>query len=50
MDDLAVLDASGIVKTFGAVRALTDANLRVGEGEVVALMARMGRGNRPSSR
>ena len=44
MDDLAVLDASGIVKNFGAVRALTDANLRVGEGEVVALMGANGAG------
>ena len=39
-----LLDASGIAKSFGAVRALTDASLRVGEGEVVALMGANGAG------
>ncbi len=44
MSDTAVLDASGIAKSFGAVRALTDAHLRVGVGEVVALMGANGAG------
>ena len=44
MNDTALLDASGVAKSFGAVRALTDAHLRVGEGEVVALMGANGAG------
>ena len=39
-----VLDASGVAKSFGAVRALVDASLRVGKGEVVALMGANGAG------
>ncbi|WP_170579861.1 sugar ABC transporter ATP-binding protein [Ruegeria arenilitoris] len=39
-----LLDASGVAKSFGAVRALTDASLRVSEGEVVALMGANGAG------
>lgn len=44
MTDTAVLDASGIAKSFGAVHALTDASLRVDAGEVVALMGANGAG------
>ncbi|WP_298849083.1 sugar ABC transporter ATP-binding protein [uncultured Ruegeria sp.] len=44
MNDIAALDASGISKSFGAVRALTDAHLRVAAGEVVALMGANGAG------
>ena len=44
MSDIALLDASGVAKSFGAVRALTDAHLRVAEGEVVALMGANGAG------
>lgn len=40
----ALLDATGVAKSFGAVRALTDASLRVGPGEVVALMGANGAG------
>lgn len=39
-----LLDASGIAKSFGAVRALTDARLTVDQGEVVALMGANGAG------
>lgn len=39
-----VLNASGISKSFGAVKALTDANLHVAAGEVVALMGANGAG------
>jgi ribose transport system ATP-binding protein len=39
-----LLDASGVAKSFGAVRALTDASLRVSEGEIVALMGANGAG------
>lgn len=39
-----LLDASGVAKSFGAVRALTDASLRVARGEVVALMGANGAG------
>lgn len=44
MTDLPLLDASGIAKSFGAVRALTDARLTVDRGEVVALMGANGAG------
>ncbi len=44
MTETALLDASEIAKSFGAVRALTDARLRVREGEVVALMGANGAG------
>lgn len=44
MNDSTVLDATGITKSFGAVRALTDASLRVGAGEIVALMGANGAG------
>lgn len=44
MTDIPLLDASGIAKSFGAVRALTDARLRVGAGEIVALMGANGAG------
>jgi ribose transport system ATP-binding protein len=40
----ALLDASGVAKSFGAVRALTDASLQVASGEVVALMGANGAG------
>ena len=39
-----VLDAVGVSKQFGAVTALRDASLRVGRGEVVALMGANGAG------
>ena len=39
-----LLDASGIAKSFGSVHALTDANLKVRAGEVVALMGANGAG------
>lgn len=39
-----LLDAQGIVKNFGAVRALTGASLTVHAGEVVALMGANGAG------
>ena len=38
------LDAIGVSKHFGAVTALRDASLRVGRGEVVALMGANGAG------
>lgn len=44
MSNSALLDASGVAKSFGAVRALEDAELRVDEGEVVALMGANGAG------
>jgi len=44
MSDTALLDASGVAKSFGAVRALTDASLHVARGEVVALMGANGAG------
>lgn len=44
MKESAVLEASAVAKSFGAVRALTDASLRVGAGEVVALMGANGAG------
>ncbi len=40
----ALLDATGVAKSFGAVRALTDARLHVSSGEVVALMGANGAG------
>lgn len=40
----ALLDATGVAKSFGAVRALTDASLQVAPGEVVALMGANGAG------
>jgi len=40
----AVLDAQGIAKRFGAVVALKGADLRVGKGEIVALMGANGAG------
>jgi ribose transport system ATP-binding protein len=39
-----VLDAAGIARRFGAVQALRDASLRVGKGEIVALMGANGAG------
>lgn len=39
-----LLDATGVAKSFGAVRALTDASLQVAPGEVVALMGANGAG------
>ena len=39
-----LLDASGVAKSFGAVRALVDASLTVARGEVVALMGANGAG------
>ncbi|MEO0384887.1 MAG: sugar ABC transporter ATP-binding protein [Pseudomonadota bacterium] len=44
MTDKALLDATGVAKSFGAVRALTDASLHVGRGQVVALMGANGAG------
>lgn len=44
MNDFRLLDASGIAKSFGAVRALTDAQLTVHRGEIVALMGANGAG------
>ncbi|MDJ1006230.1 MAG: sugar ABC transporter ATP-binding protein [Paracoccaceae bacterium] len=44
MTDTSLLDASGIAKSFGAVRALTEARLTVDRGEVVALMGANGAG------
>ena len=43
-EDIPTLDASGVAKRFGAVTALSDASLRVGKGEVVALMGANGAG------
>ena len=43
-DNAPLLDASGVSKSFGAVRALTDANLQVSPGEIVALMGANGAG------
>ena len=39
-----ILDASGVSKMFGPVAALRDASLRVGRGEIVALMGANGAG------
>lgn len=39
-----ILDAVGVSKFFGAVRALENASLRVGRGEIVALMGANGAG------
>lgn len=44
MPDTPLLDAAGVAKSFGAVKALTDARLTVGKGEVVALMGANGAG------
>ncbi|MFA3916756.1 sugar ABC transporter ATP-binding protein [Ruegeria hyattellae] len=44
MSDTALLDTSGVAKSFGAVRALTNAHLRVEKGEIVALMGANGAG------
>ncbi len=44
MSSFALLDASGVAKSFGAVRALEDAELRVDHGEIVALMGANGAG------
>jgi len=44
MTDTPLLDATGVAKSFGAVRALIDARLTVGRGEVVALMGANGAG------
>lgn len=44
MSGTQLLDATGISKTFGAVRALTDASLALSEGEIVALMGANGAG------
>ncbi len=43
-EEEALLDARGVEKSFGAVRALTDARLTVRAGEVVALMGANGAG------
>ncbi len=40
----AVLDATGVAKRFGAVQALKNASLKVGAGQVVALMGANGAG------
>ncbi|MEM7566820.1 MAG: sugar ABC transporter ATP-binding protein [Pseudomonadota bacterium] len=44
MTNESVLDATGIAKSYGAVRALTDASLTLRAGEVVALMGANGAG------
>lgn len=42
--DTPILDAQGVSRRFGAVQALRDASLRVGRGEIVALMGANGAG------
>jgi ribose transport system ATP-binding protein len=42
--DTPILDATDVSKRFGAVAALRDASLRVGKGEIVALMGANGAG------
>ena len=44
MSDIPLLDASGVTKSFGAVKALTDAKLTLSKGQVVALMGANGAG------
>lgn len=44
MSDTPLLDASGVAKSFGAVKALTDAKLTLSKGQVVALMGANGAG------
>jgi len=44
MNHTALLDAFDVAKSFGAVRALTNAHLKVAEGEVIALMGANGAG------
>ncbi len=44
MSESPLLDASGVAKSFGAVKALTDARLTLAEGQVVALMGANGAG------
>ncbi|WP_299949865.1 sugar ABC transporter ATP-binding protein [uncultured Ruegeria sp.] len=44
MSSTPLLDASDVAKSFGAVRALTNAHLTVAEGEIVALMGANGAG------
>jgi len=44
MTDTPLLDATGVAKSYGAVKALTDASLTVARGEVVALMGANGAG------
>lgn len=39
-----ILELSGISKTFGAVRALSEVDFHVGAGEVVALLGDNGAG------
>ena len=39
-----LLDATGVAKSYGAVKALTDARLTLGPGEIVALMGANGAG------
>jgi len=43
-EDTPILDARHVTKSFGAVRALRDANLTLRKGEVVALMGANGAG------
>ena len=43
-DQTYLLDATGVAKSFGAVRALTEASLQVAAGQVVALMGANGAG------
>ncbi len=44
MTDTPLLDARGVAKSYGAVKALTDARLTVARGEIVALMGANGAG------
>ncbi|MGI9399860.1 MAG: sugar ABC transporter ATP-binding protein [Rhizobiaceae bacterium] len=44
MSGTTILNATGIAKNFGAVRALIEADLQVAEGEIVALMGANGAG------
>ena len=44
MSDIPLLDASGVAKNFGAVKALTDAKLTLSKGQVIALMGANGAG------
>ena len=43
-DDTPVLELRGITKTFGSVEALSDVDLEVGRGEVMALVGDNGAG------
>jgi ribose transport system ATP-binding protein len=44
MESTPLLNAVGVAKSFGAVKALTDARLSVSEGQIIALMGANGAG------